>query len=257
MKHVKFVVLSQPRTGSTLLCSLFSSHPGVRCLIEPINPETHTHHMQPIADSNCLLPEAMVQDRLSDAMDLLLSQEVLPDQWVLSKKAGAVASGFKIMAHQLQALKHEELFWQYLRANKIKVILVFRHNIVMQYVSDLIVKETRQAACWGDDPIQAKVEVPIDSLERNIRRIMREKKYLIAKCHGLQHKRLRYEQFKDNYEPVEKVLEWLIGEKYSVKSRLQKQNPDSLRERVINFDALVSELNRLGFAHLVDTEPGE
>jgi hypothetical protein len=48
-------------------------------------------------------------------------------------------------------------------------------------------------------------------------------------------------------------LEWLIKEKRLVKSRLRKQNPDSLRERVINFDALVAELKRLGFAHLVDS----
>lgn len=253
MKHVKFVVLSQPRTGSTLICSYLSSHPGVRCLIEPINPRTHSHHMKPVKDSRCLMPERMVQHNIEMAMDHLLAPEAPSDEWVLSKKDGVVASGFKIMAHQVQSLKSEPKFWKYLHDNRIKVILIFRHNIVMQYVSDLIVKETRQCACWGEDPITAKVHVPIDTLEQNIRRIMREKKYLINKSQHLQHKRLRYEQFKNNCKPVENTLEWLIHEKYPVQSRLQKQNPDSLRERVTNFDALAKKLEHLGFAHLVDS----
>jgi very-short-patch-repair endonuclease len=178
---------------------------------------------------------------------------MLPDQWMLGKKVGAVASGFKIMAHQVQALKEERLFWKYLADHRIKVVMVFRYNIIMQYVSDLITIETRQPACWNEDPIPTKVKVHIGSLEHNIRRIMREKKYLIDKCKYLPHKRIVYEQFKNNCGPAERILEWLIKEKRLVKSRLRKQNPDSLRERVINFDALVAELKRLGFAHLVDS----
>lgn len=255
MTHVKFVVLAQPRTGSNLLSSYFASHPGVRCIIEPINPSGHDHHMQPVLSRRQpdLLPDDLVQDRIGRALDILFSPDRIPEHLSRNDRIGRTASGFKIMAHQIRALKKEKLFWKYLSDNHVKVVILDRHNVVMQYVSDLIVTQTRQAACWDGKPITSKVEVPLESLEENIRRIMLEKKYLLEKCKFLPYKRLRYEQFKDNCEPVERVLEWLIGEKYSVESHLRKQNPDSLRERVTNYDALVAELNRLGFAHLVDS----
>ena len=78
MNHVKFVVLSQPRTGSTLFSSYMSSHPGIRCVIEPINPKTHSHHMQPIEGTNNLIPERMVQGHIKRAMDILFSPELVP-----------------------------------------------------------------------------------------------------------------------------------------------------------------------------------
>lgn len=247
----KFVILSQPRTGSTLVCSLLSSHPGIRTLVEPINPANHDHHMKPIPGSKCLLPEIMVQNNLPRALNLLLARKAPPDKWILSRREATHAAGFKIMAHQLQALRSEPVFWEYLAENNIKVLLVFRYNVVMQYVSDLIVQETRQPTCWVGNPETAKVLVPLNTLEKNIRRIVRQKQYLINKSKFLDHRRITYEKFKDTVKPIEVLLPWLIGEKYNLTTKLQKQNPGSLRERVYNYDALINELHRLNLNHLV------
>ena len=118
----KVVILAQPRTGSTLVCSLLSSYPGIRILCEPINPVNHSHHMKPIPGSKCLLPERMVQNNIIRALDILFARRAIPDKWVLSKKKATHAAGFKIMAHQLQALRSEQIFWDYLSTNKIKII---------------------------------------------------------------------------------------------------------------------------------------
>lgn len=250
-KPTKFVILSQPRTGSTLVCSLLSSHPGIRTLVEPVNPTGHDHHMQPAPDSRCLLPEAMIQNNIPRAMNILLARKAPPDKWILSRREATYAAGFKIMAHQIQALRSESIFWKYLAENNIKVLLIFRYNVVMQYVSDLIVQKTRQPACWVGNPKTAKVIVPLNTLGKNIRRIMLQKQYLISKSKSLDHRRIVYEKFKDTVEPIEALLPWLIGEKYNLTTKLQKQNPGSLRERVYNYDALVGELRRLGLVHLV------
>lgn len=207
--------------------------------------------MKPIPDSKCLLPEAMVQNNIPRAMDLLLARKALPDKWVLSKREATHAAGFKIMAHQLQALRSESIFWRYLAENEIKVLLVFRHNVIMQYVSDLIVEETRQPTCWVGEPTIAKVVVPLDTLERNLRHIMRQKQYLINKSKSLDYRRATYEEFKDTVEPIEALVPWLIGEEYNLTTKLQKQNPDSLRGRVKNYGALVGELRRLDLDHLI------
>ena len=252
---IPFVILSQPRTGSTLVCSLLSSHPGIRALVEPINPAGHKHHMKPIKGSKCLLPEAMVQSNLQRALKILFDKKAPPEQWILSKKEATQAAGFKIMAHQLMALNDEELFWKYLVDNDVKVIMIFRDNIVMQYISDLIVKETYQPACWDGNVKTAKVVVPINSLEENLRRILSEKHYLIKKVNELQldKRRLNYENFKDDITPINRLLPWLINEQAALTTRLSKQNPDSMRSRVRNYGELVKELKRLGYDHLVDS----
>ena len=207
--------------------------------------------MKPVRDSKCLLPEMMVQNNLPRALNMLFARKPIPDKWVLSKREATHAAGFKIMAHQLQALRSESIFWEYLAENNIKVLLIFRYNVVMQYVSDLIVQKTRQPTCWIGKPETAKVLVPINTLEENIRRIMRQKRYLVNKSKSLDHRRITYEKFKDTVEPIEELLPWLIGEKHNLTTKLQKQNPGSLRERIYNYDALVIELRRLNLTHLI------
>lgn len=247
----KFVILSQPRTGSTLITSLIASHKGVRCLVEPINPSTHNHHMKPIPGSPGLIPEVLIQNKLEPTLNKLLSKGPLPQNWNSTSKTAEIAAGFKIMAHQVRGLKHSELFWEYLHKNSIKVLLVFRENIAMQYISDLIVKKTRQCAVWSGEPKTAQVEVPIKSLRENLRRIKEERRYLLERSRNLDRRRLTYEKFKDNITTVESILPWLTGAKYNVTSKLQKQNPDSMRSRVTNYDQLVAELRRLKFDHLI------
>ncbi len=253
MAPVPFVILSQPRTGSTLVCSLLSSHPGIRALVEPINPINHYHHMKPIKGSKCLLPEAMVQTNLNRALRLLFNQKPIPERWVLSRKEATAAAGFKIMAHQLIALKSEPVFWKYLVDNNVKVILIFRYNIVMQYISDLIVQETYQPTCWDGNVKTAKIIVPIDSLEKHLRRIISEKRYLVKKVNelGLDKRKLKYEDFKDNTIAISRLMPWLIGERANLTTKLSKQNPDSMRERVKNYNELVRELRRLNLDHLI------
>lgn len=216
--------------------------------------------MKPVHDSSCLLPEAMVQNNIRRAFNILFSPEPPPEQWIQSRKRGDVAAGFKIMAHQIRGLRSEPDFWKYLVDESIPVILCFRYNILMQYVSDLITIATRQPTCWDGQVRTATVKVDIGSLELEMKRIVDEKTYLIDRVNqlGLTKARVRYEDFKDNVKPIEDLLYWLIGERRPLTTKLSKQNPDSLRARVTNYDDLVTEVRRLGLEHLlVDNDSGE
>lgn len=247
----KFIILSQPRTGSTLISSLIASGKGVRCMVEPINPSTHKHHMQPISGSRGLVPEHLVQNDIMSVLDSLFDEKPLPAEWNSTSKVANIAAGFKIMAHQIIGLSKEEHFWKYLKDNEIKVLLVFRDNIAMQYISDLIVQKTRQCAVWDSVPKTAKVHVPINTLRENLKRIRDERRYLIERSKDLERKRITYEKFKNDITVVEAILPWLTGTTYAVTTKLQKQNSDSMKDRVINYDKLVAELRRLKFDDLI------
>jgi len=209
--------------------------------------------MQPIPGSTRLLPDEFVQNDIAGAIDLLLREEPTPAAYALSKRPAPVAAGFKIMAHQIRALDDEFGFWQHLRQADIKVIVVLRYNILWQYVSDLTTIATGQPTAWeGFDKVKrAKIDVPLDRLEAGLARIMAEKRYLLDQTRTLEHRRLVYEDFKNNYQVVEDLLPWLIGYKHKVTTKLQKQNPDNLRARVANFKALTGELHKLGLNHLI------
>jgi LPS sulfotransferase NodH len=257
---VKCVILSQPRTGSTLLCGLLSSAPGVRILVEPVNPRTHGHHMKPSSKSNCLLPEELVQNDIVRSLDILFSSDAPPTEWIANRKRGDVLAGFKIMAHQILGLKSEGHFWEYLVSHKVKVILCFRYNILMQYVSDMITIATRQPACWDGKVRTAQVAINTQTLGFELQKIAHQKKYLIDTVSrlGLDNRRIKYEDFKDSITPIEDLLFWLVGQRHALTTKLSKQNPDSLKARVSNYDELVAEVKNLDLEYLlVDTESGE
>ena len=255
----KFIILAQPRTGSTLITSLINwgAPKGIRCINEPINPVGHNHHMKPALKSDRLrhhlIPQKIVHNNIVRALDICfrpLHESIRPDvkdvAWVKQKIDGRVAAGFKIMAHQIMVLKQHDKFWEYLHRHDIKTILVRRRNILMQWISDLIVKETRQCVVWNGPVKTARVNVPLEQIKSNLDRIQHENQYLLERSENLDRRILEYEDFKNDYTVVEDILPWLIGVKYKVQANCAKQNPDSLRERVTNYEQLRQKLSELG-----------
>jgi hypothetical protein len=249
-KPTKCIILSQPRTGSTLLCSLLHSVPGCRVLVEPINPRGHSHHMRPTTTSHCLLPQQLIQNNLYRALDILFDVEPPPSKWIASNKRAELLVGFKIMAHQIMALKNQAEFWEYLASHSIKIILCFRHNLLMQYVSDMITTVTKQSACWDGQVRSSKVTLDVSKLGAVFRTTVEQRAFLRNNI-GTVHREIYYEDFKDSTLPVEDLMEWLIGQKHKLSTKLSKQNPDGLAARVHNYDEVVAEVRRLGFAHLL------
>lgn len=242
-----FIIIAQPRTGSTLVCSLLNSVNGVRTIIEPINPIGHTHHMQP--EANQLVPQHELFN-IEHVLDILLYSE---NPWGLSNKQFYRASGFKIMAHQILGLPNADRFWQYIRSNKIKIIWVSRNNIVLQYVSDLIVQKTRQAACWDNNTTRTKVKVDCCRLKDDIELIRHEVNYIqnMLTNMSIDYKKLKYEAFEKSYKPVSNALKWLINEKHVLTSKLVKQNSNKLSDRIENYTETLGTLQNLGLTQYV------
>jgi len=249
----KFIILAQPRTGSTLMTSLIqkSAPKGIRCINEPINPVGHKHHMK--GPSPQLIPQEILCHDITRALDICfepifehVENDVKHVSWIKHRRDGHIAAGFKIMAHQIEALPHERKFWEYLHRHDVKTIIITRNNILMQWISDLIVKQTRQCVVWKGPVIRAKVEVPLADIEYNLDEIMRQNKYLLDKSASLDRRILCYEDFKDNHLVVEESLPWLLGIKYAVSAQCKKQNSDALCARVTNYEQLRSRIIELG-----------
>lgn len=256
----KFIILAQPRTGSTLITSLISLNApkGVRCINEPINPTGHDHHMQPILNPRLkheygVFPQNLTHNNIVRALDICFDQlptitrkDMQHIGWLHNKIPGHIAAGFKIMAHQIMALKQEDKFWEYLHRHDIKTIVIQRDNKLLQWISDLIVQTTYQCVCWDGKVKRAKVKVPLDQLQFNLEKIQYQDQYLLDKSVNLDRKIIVYENFMNNYQLIEDMLPWLIGIKYKVQAKCVKQNPDSIEDRVINYKELCDKLAQLG-----------
>jgi hypothetical protein len=256
----KFIILAQPRTGSTLITSLisFNAPKGVRCINEPINPTGHNHHMQPILNPKFkhrynVFPQNLTHNNIVRALDICFAalpivkrKDMQHIGWLHNQIPGNIAAGFKIMAHQIMALKQVDKFWEYLHRNDIKTIVIQRDNKLLQWISDLIVQSTHQCVCWDGNVKRAKVKVPLDKLQLNLENIQYQDQYLLDKTVNLDRKIIIYENFMDNYQLIEDMLPWLIGVKYKVSAKCVKQNPDSIEDRVINYQQLCDKLAQLG-----------
>lgn len=251
-----FVIISQPRTGSTLICCLLNSNPNVRALVEPINPIGHKHHMQPLPNDKHLIPQLLVDRSLATVMDQMFSKDGIASDMTqdwLSKRSASKAVGFKIMIHQIMALKQKEIFWKSLVKHKAKIVVNYRQNILMQYVSDIIAARTGKSTCYDGKPITTEVMIPVASLGDNLKRIVDEQKSiaeLIRKV-NLPTYKLKYEEFRDNVEPIENLNRWLTGDKINLTTKMSKQNPENLKARVKNYHDLAKEVRRLGLENLL------
>lgn len=245
----KFIVIAQPRTGSTLVSSLLSSIDQVRCIVEPINPIGHKHHMQP--NGIRIVPQQLLND-IQQTIDILLSENQLPPQWDMSKKTATLAAGFKIMTHQILALPSPDQFWQYISKINCKILIISRRNKLMQIISDQIAKETGQPAAW-DEPVKSfKVYINVNAISDQLDNIRKADEYILLKTRAFNKKIIYYEDFNGNYSTIENILPWLLSSKHKLTTKLRKQNPDIMRQRVINYDQLQRQAEILNIQHMLD-----
>ena len=111
--RTRFLIYTQGRTGSTLLCSLLDSHPGIRCQLEILN------------------------DRVADVQSLIDHR---------SAAADPLAYGFKVKAQQLQAVQRVEPaeFLQTVHADGWQIIHLRRRNIFRLTLSNFILNARKQ-----------------------------------------------------------------------------------------------------------------
>lgn len=123
----RFIILSQPRTGSTLLRAALDRHPGVWCYRELMNP----------ADGGKRFPRQSGRARLQRAY--------------LAAKANCV--GFKLQTDQPPPLQQNwEDAWDWLaQQSQLKVILLYRRDVLAQLASERIAEHYR---AWQTQPQQ-------------------------------------------------------------------------------------------------------
>lgn len=219
LKKKEFVIISNPRSGSTHLRLLLNSHP----MIESYG-EVFMYGFQILKFFISVFRNIFKKSSLKR---------------VLSFKKNSTLCGFKILYHQFRYTPLIEFI--FLR-DDIKVIHILRRNLLRIYISHIIAKKTQQWCSYSETSLR-KISVGCGGVIKELEGLKsRQGKY----CEKIKNNdviEIYYEDLIKNTKKVLKDVQKFLGvpvEKLS--SNLVKQNPYKISEMVENYDELEETL---------------
>ena len=235
---VKFVVLTQARTGSNMLVSLLDNHPEVRCYGEAFNPRSAFGYENWLRKS----PLRKIANRY---MRDYCVERYLDSLFSLRPKDNTRATGFKVIyPGQFDRWSDFRYYW---RTYDFKIISLIRHNLLRKYLSSKI---ANLEDVWSAQEHRGKtvsVKVDVGDLKRVIARmdtVYRLIDTLTVEFQGIQ---VSYEELSSSRENVMRTLSQFLGikefEADTLKAGTVKQNPARLEELIENYDEVCSALH--------------
>jgi len=129
-----FVIFSQPRSGSSVLCSNLNHQKDIACMREIIKQNLCNRqyllgaegklHFRKLFGVNYIRDLSNIRDKNFEEFLKLMSE--------ISNKP---VFGYKIMPKQISFFKNKEIYLNHLKNNKSKIILLTRRNSLLRYVS--------------------------------------------------------------------------------------------------------------------------
>jgi len=132
-----FVIFSQPRSGSSVLCSNLNHQKDIICMREIIKPRPspRTGSSIPLGPEERKHFKKLFGDDYIRAL-LKISYKNFEEYLILmSEISNKPVFGYKIMPKQISFFKNKEIYLNYLKNNRSKIILLTRHNSLLRYIS--------------------------------------------------------------------------------------------------------------------------
>ena len=226
-KYQKLVILGRQRTGSSLLMMQLHDHPKI--------------------------------DMQSEVFRLLKGKSCRT-VWneLFSKKLPWIQyAGFKLFYNH----PDDREVWEILSANTdVKIIHIKRENLLRFYVSKLIAINT---GSWNSiqegekkEPLDKRVKVDIEHCLNALRESKKlETEYSENRFPNHQYIELTYEKLTQNREEqLGRIYSFLGLENKKMKEEkfnLKRQNPEGLKELILNYDELLEALKNSEFKNLL------
>ena len=228
-KYQKFVIISRSRTGSNLLCDLLNSHPKIEANRELFH-NTNAHSCREIWES-------------------LFVKKYWNIKYV----------GFKIFYyHPLKSVDKE--VWDFIENDKtIKIIHLTRKNMLRTIISREIAIQTN---VWIDqgggnaDPISLldkRFEINIDLCLKKIEETKTWEKQTstIFLAHPVIE--LTYEELTaDTQKAMNRIYSFFNLTYYPATSDVRRQNPETIKNLIINYDELATVLLNEGYSDFLE-----
>lgn len=241
---MKFVVLADRRTGTSLLLDTLNSHPDIDCvkrafgLEKRIKNPTEDHH----SGGYFLFRTKTIGHRVRHYTNRQESIDNFIEQDIFAQRAHLVAPGFRLLYGASKAYPE---IGNWMLANEVKVIHLVRENLLKRLISEKTaplhkMHHPRQGAEIKTVKIRLDPTETLEKLERKAKRVEAEE----ATFEVLKPLRVVYEEFSANRDTeAHRVLQFLgVSTSEPVGSDLVKINPDNIEALVENYDELCAAL---------------
>jgi LPS sulfotransferase NodH len=260
---VKFLIITQPRSGSAWFMSCLDSHPQIHC---PRLPTLFSKHNvspikgfkprwlqvdKPISPYYQYRSRSFKRQIAHRVNRKKLVYEFLSDLYADHLQADAV--GFKVNYSQLS--KYSEIV-SWVKENDVKIIHLMRTNLLKRLVSHKIANTRNLChSTRSVEPIKVHIdpEVLIADFHRRQKRYARYKKRFIN-VYNVPYLEVSYESLVADFDAeIHKVLKFLeIDKLLALSSEFVKVNPDSLEDIVENYGDVKQTLSNTEFEKFLD-----
>src|SRR6056297_1101293 len=226
-EYLKFMVVSNPRTGSTLLVHLLNSHPDILCHGEIFHWKAI--FSMPLSEKKCL---PALNDRNRNPVRFL--------EQLFSDGYGSKAIGIKMFQNHNPAMLNFLI-----RKREVKKIILKRNNYLETYTSHLIAKQTKKYYNYPDGFVPPKVNVDPAKFLNYIKKNENFFTSVISQLEktGQNYFLVDYKEILD--KGIRKDLLEFIGVNSDISltaSNKKKQNPAKLSERISNYSEIKENL---------------
>jgi sulfotransferase family protein len=249
----KFVILTLPRTGSTLLSKSLNKHPEIFCDDE-IFHFSFRNYFSP--DQFHFLKIRFLSKKLNYIINYpfiyLRLNRFLKKYFTNKRGENFKARGFKLMYYQTLYMPG---LIDYLKRNNIKIILLLRKNIFRNALSDMRARKTgvyhrkeNEKAVSG----LPKLNVDVTVLKNKMNQIIHQNKKLVRITENMNYMKIWYEDFADWNNTMNKIFDFLDVSQSDVSAAAKKLNPDSAGDMIANFNEVKNWLQQNNYSEFLN-----
>jgi len=233
----KFVILTLPRTGSTLLSKSLNKHTEIFCDDE-IFHFSFRNYFSP--NQFRFLKIRFLPKKLNYIVNYpvtyLRLNNFLNKYFTNKRKENFKARGFKLMYYQTFYMPG---LINYLKKNDVKIILLLRENVFRNALSDMRARQTgiyhrrkeNEKAVLG----LSKLNVDMTELKNKMNHITYQNKKLERIVENMHYIKIMYEDFADWNNTMNKIFDFLEVSRADVSAGAKKLNPDKAEDIIHNF----------------------
>jgi LPS sulfotransferase NodH len=219
--YTPFIILCEPRTGSTLLHTSLNFHPNIKSYGEVIREQVEKNH------NGCLMD--------------------LEDDLFTPHASHLWAIGLKLFYFYYDHPAYTNIFKQVVSRKDVKVIHLIRSDIFKLYVSLKVAQKTNiwSASSKRSDKSQ-RIFVNPEEFKQFAETYMQRQHFFKKLFHTHEVISVTYENLINNpQKELANVQQFLGVRPQRLRSLLQKQNADNLETVVINYDEVIKPIGEI------------
>lgn len=247
----RFVIISIPRSGSTLLTRSLDEHPEIFCAGEIFNTSKDVHHAEwHFASWGFDSTSHGVQriNRIINYPNHRLRAIPHIQSFYGDNVKGETARGFKLM---LSNIKSAPYMWDYIRRENIKVIVLIRKNIFKTVLSRYRKAINRVAHVTDGAAPDIHFSVPAQKAMEQMKDLQRANNKLISCSEGMNRLVMYYEDFFNWDETMNKVQQFLEVTVLALPPVLKKVGADKWQNEVENYKEVEALLQQNNFSEYI------